>query len=480
MIRKFRAIVQTQKEPQDHEVLWYWKGKTQFYDNGEWMPFNFTYDNIYRVRRNPGEGYHTLATAVAAVQNRDIDPKDKWGFIITFEESKGKFADYRFEGTDLADFDNPSKWVRYDNSVLRADVDQLPTTIDWNKTRNGLVLKDKTGKVISEAPQVVSEAYLNQVQRQLGTLETKVSNNTNSINECQRAVDNINHFTVDWDTNNSHNLIFKRKDTSEIATVTDVARHSNVNQIDNKVKQLDSKVTQLTNVVEQAKRQLFDDLWTRCYDCYIYSAGTEYICNDVRLSYEEALSVYNAPRLTWNDGADFTLSDPLDQLNPKTIILSSAANFGRHVDLSHKFYRTPFIIIRLAATENSLIRFTSSKRAFAESTQLTAILGTLLPITKEPLLTTFAECGSLEYVMIKRLQTDISLAYSPNINYHTIQCLVNNATNTEPITVTLHPDVYKKLNGTATNIDSSEQREWQAILEAACQKNILFASGIFY
>ena len=40
MIRKFRAIVQTPKEPQDHEVLWYWKGKILFWNNGEWQPFH--------------------------------------------------------------------------------------------------------------------------------------------------------------------------------------------------------------------------------------------------------------------------------------------------------------------------------------------------------------------------------------------------------------------------------------------------------
>lgn len=39
MIRKFRAIIQTQEEPQDHEVLWYWKGKLLYWDNDTWNPF---------------------------------------------------------------------------------------------------------------------------------------------------------------------------------------------------------------------------------------------------------------------------------------------------------------------------------------------------------------------------------------------------------------------------------------------------------
>lgn len=41
-MRKFRAIVQTRKEPQDHEVLWYWKGKVLFWNNNGWEPFYLT------------------------------------------------------------------------------------------------------------------------------------------------------------------------------------------------------------------------------------------------------------------------------------------------------------------------------------------------------------------------------------------------------------------------------------------------------
>ena len=40
MIGKFRAIVQTPKAPQDHEVIWFWKGKALYWDNGEWQPFH--------------------------------------------------------------------------------------------------------------------------------------------------------------------------------------------------------------------------------------------------------------------------------------------------------------------------------------------------------------------------------------------------------------------------------------------------------
>ena len=34
MIRRFRAIIQTNKEPEDHEVIWLVKGKLLYWDNG--------------------------------------------------------------------------------------------------------------------------------------------------------------------------------------------------------------------------------------------------------------------------------------------------------------------------------------------------------------------------------------------------------------------------------------------------------------
>lgn len=38
-MRKFRAIVETNIEPQDHHVLWYWKGKLLYWGNDAWEPF---------------------------------------------------------------------------------------------------------------------------------------------------------------------------------------------------------------------------------------------------------------------------------------------------------------------------------------------------------------------------------------------------------------------------------------------------------
>ncbi len=38
-MRRFRAIIETHIEPEDHEVLWYYKGKLLYWGNDAWEPF---------------------------------------------------------------------------------------------------------------------------------------------------------------------------------------------------------------------------------------------------------------------------------------------------------------------------------------------------------------------------------------------------------------------------------------------------------
>ena len=57
----------------------------------------------------------------------------------------------------------------------------------------------------------------------------------------------------------------------------------------------------------------------------------------------------------------------------------------------------------------------------------------------------FKLCSSLSHVEIKRLSTSLSFSDSPLIDKESILCLIQNATPTTAITVTLHPDAYARL-----------------------------------
>lgn len=68
-----------------------------------------------------------------------------------------------------------------------------------------------------------------------------------------------------------------------------------------------------------------------------------------------------------------------------------------------------------------------------------------------------------------RSNFDFNIADSPLLSLASFQYMVDNAYNTAPITITVHPDIYAKLTD-ATNA------EWYAVAEAAAAKNIAFAT----
>lgn len=82
----------------------------------------------------------------------------------------------------------------------------------------------------------------------------------------------------------------------------------------------------------------------------------------------------------------------------------------------------------------------------------------------------FYQCGLLEDVRISSLKVNISFAYSPLISLKSLQYLITNAANTSPITVTVHADVY-------TKIQDETQTEWHALMASAQEKNITFATA---
>lgn len=63
MLRKFRAIVQSNTEPQDHEVIWQWKGKLLYWNNG-WEPLHTLEAEEIAYEYEEAEGVENLAQAL--------------------------------------------------------------------------------------------------------------------------------------------------------------------------------------------------------------------------------------------------------------------------------------------------------------------------------------------------------------------------------------------------------------------------------
>lgn len=105
-------------------------------DDGSWIDVTFTGDSIENwstesnwkqisgggtgsgfynvsVQHPLIEGYYTIETALQAIANDKIDDEDKKGKIITFEVSAGKWEDYRFSGTSIESWLEPSACERF-------------------------------------------------------------------------------------------------------------------------------------------------------------------------------------------------------------------------------------------------------------------------------------------------------------------------------------------------------------------------------
>lgn len=87
-----------------------------------------------------------------------------------------------------------------------------------------------------------------------------------------------------------------------------------------------------------------------------------------------------------------------------------------------------------------------------------------------PVAVNFLHTSLLEEIRFKNIVRNFGIKDSPLISLESLQYLITNAANTSPITVTVHADVYAK-------IQDESQVDWHALIEAATAKQITFATA---
>lgn len=239
---------------------------------------------------------------------------------------------------------------------------------------------------------------------------------------------------------------------------------------------VEARESAVAEAIAASKLAAFVDLWTRCYDCqYDPTKAKPFSCNGVELTYQEALDVYNAPRIAY---PYFTGANQLT-VSAKTLILSSRYAPGSNANLKHAFYNGAYTVIRIAS-DVDILWVSNSGRAFGYCQQLEKILGAMrLETTTSNEI--FFQCDKLQEVKINHLSLNISFHHSPLLSLASLTYLVTYAANTSTITVTVHPDVYAKLTGDTTNaaaaaLSADELAQWQSLVSAAAAKNISFAT----
>lgn len=235
----------------------------------------------------------------------------------------------------------------------------------------------------------------------------------------------------------------------------------------------DNKLT----VTDTAKRKAFDDLW-------ISAAGSNgtvdhthtednvskpYYLNEVWMTYEEALVVYNE---YYADILSLNARDIYGVTNFPPPTNGSATQYT-----NYHAYNAKVINVGNGFLVSSSIGWLSI------APKLTKIIGNI------NLTYWLASIKSLNYlnapaltdVKIYHIHDDFNIKFLKSISLASMQYMVNNSTATSSITVTVHPDVYAKLTGDTTNaaaaaLTSDELAQWTALVTTANSKNISFAT----
>lgn len=123
------------------------------------------------------------------------------------------------------------------------------------------------------------------------------------------------------------------------------------------------------------------------------------------------------------------------------------------------------------SSDSNFLYISNCSRMFLSCSKLKTIRGSIKfnsTITNYTLM--FGECALLETVKCNGIVASISFSDSPLLSLESLQYLITNAANTSAITVTVHADVYAK-------IQDETQADWHALVAAAQEKQITFATA---
>lgn len=222
--------------------------------------------------------------------------------------------------------------------------------------------------------------------------------------------------------------------------------------------------------------KVFDDMWRQAAGGYgavdhthkdADGRITPYMVNNVWSTYEEAVAIYintnyNGGKCEWlYAGLNLRTNIPL----PVSAQSSYLVGF-RGFCYGARFEVLNVGRLKLDTTANVLTG--SYKRIIGE-----IFLGSIKP-------TIDLRYGKFEDVALLAVGANLLLDNSQSLLLTSVQYLVANATNTSPITIKVHPDVYAKLTGDTTNeaaatLSADELAQWQQVLTSAAAKKISFA-----
>ena len=144
---------------------------------------------------------------------------------------------------------------------------------------------------------------------------------------------------------------------------------------------------------------------------------------------------------------------------------------GYSTSINHMFAYSSYIHI---AYMNGCNNLSSTSSAFRYCYRLKKIIGTLGATSWSA--DNFQNCASLEYLRIEKLRSNLVLSESGFLGLDSIQFIVQSATNTTAITITLHANAYARCQADTTQY-TYDGNTYTGVIAYAAAKNITIQSA---
>lgn len=241
----------------------------------------------------------------------------------------------------------------------------------------------------------------------------------------------------------------------------------------------------LSEKIDASKRTVFDDLWkAACGEYgtvdYSHSEGdkhTPYYLNELWLTYEEAVAVYNAGAID-STQCQYKYFNLNIRTNLPAMIGGATYGGGRQdffpytlIDnsqievLNVKMSTGSFRVAVMPVGMNNTVYFQAPK--------LRKIIGNIAIglTTYQPTYNNslFGNCPLLEEVNIENMNLDLNLSKLPLISASSLNFLLSRRMGNNTVTLKLHPDIYAKI--------TTEEGDYAGIMDLAESKNVSLASA---
>lgn len=252
------------------------------------------------------------------------------------------------------------------------------------------------------------------------------------------------------------------------------------------------------DILDKSKKQLFIDMWKGLYEGCEYdeeeeSFSVKYfdangaVIHEVKnITYEEALAIYKWG--TWGEHTCLFKLNAGEISKSPDIRCTIPSNYEGVYNKLYlydqiEWYWSPSKLEALKYLKGNSIAFIK-KNLHIINRNLKGIFDKICP-DADNLRIGYASDGyneNLTTLYIHNLKYKLSLQFLKRLSLDTFKYLVENASNTTPIIVTVHADVFAKMTGDASNqaaaaLQPEEAAQWQKLFNDAADRQISFATA---